>query len=157
MKPQELSELKDHLTAQQYIADEINSVYENKFARKTFESVLRGTSNNAELTNVPEHVERTWLRGDIVPLTTVNKLNREYKAEGKPLIGFRPIFKSIEVLRLDTKDWLSRTTTNRITQTIQDAAAQGMESNVKGTDPMPAYLYGLSFGQNLKPEKKSLY
>ena len=157
MKPQELSTLKDHLTAQQYIADEINNVYENKFARKTFESVLRGTSNNAELLSVPEHVERDWLRGDMVPLTTINKLNREYKAEGKELISFKPTFKSIEVLPLDSKDWLSRTTTNRITQTIQDAAAQGMESDVKGTDPMPAYLYGLSFGQNLKPEKKQLY
>ena len=157
MKPQELSELKNHLTAQEYVADEINNVYGNKFARKTFESVLRGTSNNAELIDVPKHVERNWLRGDIVPLTTINKLNREYKKEDKPLIQYRPIFKSIEVLPLDSKDWLSRLTTNRIVQTIQDAAAQGMSSDVKGVDPMPAYLYGLSFGQNLKPERKQLY
>ena len=157
MKPQEISELKNHLSAQEYVADEINNVYENKFARKTFESVLRGTSNNAELLHVPKHVERDWLKGDVVPLTTINKLNREYKKADNELIEYRPIFKSIEVLPLDTKDWLSRVTTNRIVQTIQDAAAQGMSSDVKGVDPMPAYLYGLSFGQNLKPERKQLY
>ena len=157
IKPQELSELKNHLTAQQYVADEINNVYENKFARKTFETVLRGTSNNAELVKIPDHVERPWIPGDVAQISTIKKLNRGFKAEGLPEIEYKPYFKSIDVLPLDSKDWLSRLTTNRLKQTIQDAASMGMSSNTKGTDPMAAYLAALGFGQNLDPKKKQFY
>jgi hypothetical protein len=135
----------------------MNNVYENKFSRKTFENVLRGVSNNAELLHIPSHVDRTWLRGDIVPATTIKKLNREYAKEGLPLIESRSFFKSIDVLPLHKKDWLGRLTTNRLKQTIQDAAAQGMESDIKAQDPTSAYLYGLEFGQANDPKKKSFY
>jgi DNA-directed RNA polymerase subunit beta' len=157
IKPQDLSELKSHLTAQQYVADEMNGVYDNAFSRKTFETVLRGVSNNAEITKMPEHTDKNWLRGDTVSLTTVKKMNREFEKEGKPLIEYKPYFKSIDVLPLQSKDWLSRLTTNRLKQTMQDAAAQGMESNTNGTDPMSAYLVGLHFGQNIDPKKKQFY
>jgi DNA-directed RNA polymerase subunit beta' len=148
IRPQDMSALKDHLTAQQYVADEMNNVYENKFARKTFETVLRGVSNNAELLSVPKHVDRDWLRGDVVPLTTVKKMNREFVANGKEPIEYKPFFKHIDVLPLHSRDWLSRLSTNRLKQTIQDAAAMGMSSDTRGTDPMPAYFAGLSFGKN---------
>ena len=157
IKPQELSELKGHLAAQQYVADEINNVYDNKFSRKTFETVLRGTSNMTELTHVPEHVDRSWLTGDSAQLSEVKKLNRTYEKEGKELIEHKPFFKSIDVLPLHSTDWLSRLTTNRIKQTIQDAVATGMESTVKGTDPMAAYLNAVSFGRELDPKKKQFY
>lgn len=73
IKPQDLSELKSHLNAQEYVADEMNNVYGNKFARKTFETVLRSVSNNAEITKLPEHTGKDWLRGDVVSLTTLKK------------------------------------------------------------------------------------
>lgn len=147
IKPQQLSALRDHLTAQQYVADEINNVYDNKFSRKTFETVLRGVSNNAELTKIPSHLEKSWLRGDVVPLTTVKKINRELNKKGLDLIEYKPFFKSIDVLPLYSDDWLSRLTTNRLRQTVQDAAAQGMSSKLHGTDPMPAYLHATTFGK----------
>lgn len=159
MRPQEISELKDHLTAQQYVADEINHIYDDKFARKTFETVLRGVSNNAEVLHVPDEVENRvdFMRGDTVHLTRLKKLNRELEKEGKPQIEYKPFFKSIEVLPLKSNDWLGRLTTNRLVQTIQDAASMGQEGDIKGTDPMAAYLYGLEFGKDLKPKKGQFY
>jgi len=159
IKPQELSELKGHLAAQEYVADEINNIYENKFARKTFETVLRGVANNAEITNVPDEVEDQvhFMRGDTVPITRVKRLNREFQAEGKPSIEYKPFFKSLSVLPLHNEDWLSRLSTNRLRQTIQEASAMGMESDTKGTDPMSSYLYGLDFGQETDPKKKKFY
>jgi DNA-directed RNA polymerase subunit beta' len=157
IKPQELSALKDHLTAQLYTADEINKIYDKKFARKSIETVLRGTSNFAEVTEIPEGTEVTWLRGDTVPITTIKKINRELESEGKPTVKYSPFFKSIDVLPLEGEDWLSRLTTNRLKQTIQDAAAMGYESNIKGTDPMPAYLHATDFGQDLDPDKKKFF
>ena len=159
IKPQELSELKSHLMAQEYVADEINKIYENKFSRKTFETVLRGIANNAEVTSIPEEMEEKvdFLKGDTIPITRIKRMNREFAAEGKPAIEYKPFFKSISVLPLESKDWISRLTTNRIKQTIQDAAGQGMESDIKGVDPMSAYLYGLDFGKNLDPKNKKFY
>jgi DNA-directed RNA polymerase subunit beta' len=157
IKPQELSALKNHLTAQLYTSDEINKIYDKKFARKSIETVIRGTSNFAEITEVPEDSNVTWLRGDTIPLTTITKVNRALIAAGKQPIKFSTFFKSIDVLPLEGEDWLSRLTTNRLKQTIQEAAAMGYESNLKGTDPMPAYLAGISFGQDLDSAKKRFY
>jgi DNA-directed RNA polymerase subunit beta' len=159
LKPQDISELRSHLDAQQYIADEINKVYENKYSRKTFETVLRGISNNAEVLDIPVEAEdkADFLRGDTVAVTRLRKLNRELVAEGKPVIDFKPFFKSIETLPLQSEDWLSRLTTNRLKQTIQDAATKGQSTNVKGIDPMAAYLYGLDFGKDIDPTKKQFY
>jgi DNA-directed RNA polymerase subunit beta' len=157
IKPQELSALKDHLTAQLYTADEINKIYDKKFARKSIETVIRGTSNFAELTDIPAGTPVTWLRGDTVPLTSIKRINRELVSEGKPVMQFNPTFKSIDVLPLEGEDWLSRLTTNRLKQTFQEGAAMGYESNLKGTDPMPAYLAATAFGQDLNPEKKQFY
>jgi DNA-directed RNA polymerase subunit beta' len=159
IRPQDLSNLKDHLTAQQYVADEINKIYDNKFARKTFETVLRGVSNNAEILHIPEESEDKvdFMRGDTVHLTRVKRINRELAEEGKAPIEYKPYFKSIDVLPLKSNDWLSRLTTNRLVQTIQEAASTGQEASIKGTDPMSAYLYGLEFGKDIKPKKREFY
>ena len=157
IKPQELSKLKDHLTAQIYAANEINKIYDNKFARKSIENVIRGTSNFAELTEIPEKTPVTWLRGDTVPLTTIKKINRDLAIENKPLIKYSPVFKSIDVLPLESEDWLSRLSTNRLKQTFEEGASMGLETNLKGTDPIPAYFSGIAFGQDLNKEKKQLY
>lgn len=159
LRPQEISEYKDHLTAQQYVADEINKIYENKYARKTFETVLRGIANKATVEDIPQAVEKEvdFLRGDSIDISKLKKLNRTFTEEGKPTIQFKPYWKSISVLPLDSNDWLSRLTTNRLKQTIQEAASMGLESDVKGVDPTSAYLYGLEFGKDLDPTKKKFY
>lgn len=84
-------------------------------------------------------------------------MNRDFAKEGKEEIQYKPFFKSIDVLPLQSRDWLSRLSTNRLKQTMQDAAAQGMETNLKGTDPIPAYFAGLQFGQDLDPKKRQFY
>ena len=157
IRPQELSQYKNHLTAQLYVADEIDNIYEKKFARKTFETVLRGISNNAEITNIPEDTETTWLKGDTVPLNTVKKMNRELVEQGKSKIEYMPYFAPVDILPMYSKDWLSRLTTNRLVGTLQEAPAQGMETNVKGTDPLTAYLHATTFGQDLNPKEKKFY
>ena len=157
IKAQELSALKDHLTAQVYTAKEINKIYDDKFARKSIETVIRGTSNFAEINEIPDGTPVTWLRGDTVPLTSINRVNRQQGIDGKASIKFTPVFKSIDVLPLEEPDWLSRLTTSRLKQTMQEAVTTGMTTNLKGTDPMPAYLAATEFGQNLDFDKKKLY
>ena len=157
IKAQELSALKDHQTAQIYTAKEINKIYDDKFARKSIETVIRGTSNFAEINEIPDGAPVTWLRGDTVPLTSIKKVNRQLSSEGGNQIKFTPVFKSIDVLPLEENDWLSRLTTNRLKPTIQEAVTTGMTTNTKGTDPMPAYLQGTHFGQDLDLKNRKLY
>ena len=156
IKPQELSNLRNHLEAQLYSAKEINKIYGNSFAQKSLETVLRSTSNLTDIDHIPEGTDVTWMRGDTVPLSAVNKMNRELKAAGKELIKHTPFFKSIDVLPMENEDWLARLTTNRLKQTIQDSAAMGAQTNIHGHDPMPGYLYGTEFGQ-LNPKEKKYY
>jgi DNA-directed RNA polymerase subunit beta' len=157
IKPQELSALKNHQTAQIYTAKEINKIYDDKFSRKAIETVIRGTSNFAQINEIPDGAPVTWLRGDTVPLTSIKKVNRQLSSEDGKLIKFTPVFKSIDSLPLEEKDWLSRLTTNRLKQTIQEAVTMGMTTNTKGTDPMPAYLHATDFGQDLDMQNKKLY
>jgi DNA-directed RNA polymerase beta subunit/DNA-directed RNA polymerase beta' subunit len=157
IKPQELSDLKSHLDAQKYIVDQINDIYENKYHKKTFESVLRGVSNNAEITDIPINSNTTYKRGDSLPLSKIKKINKDLANQGKPLIQYNPYFKSITVLPTDSEDWLSRLTTNRLKQTIQEAAATGMISNIHSVDPIPSYLYGAEFNRNLDIKDNKFY
>lgn len=157
IKPQELSTLKSHLDAQRYIVDEINNIYDDKFHKKTFESVLRGISNNAEITDVPEGSNIEYRRGDTAPLSKLKKINQELVEEKKQPIKYTPFFKSIAVLPSYSEDWLSQLTTNRLRQVVQDAAATGMVSNIHSVDPMPGFLYGLEFNRNVNPKEKKFY
>jgi len=150
LKPQELSELKTHFNAQQYMVDEFDKVYENSFHKKTFETVIRAISNNVEITDAP--TDSQFLRGDRSTSQYVNFLNDERKKVGKDKIKYKEYFRSIKMLPGDSQDWLSRLGTTRLKQTVQDAAATGMSSSIHGNDPVPAYMYGLEFGKTKKRE-----
>ena len=151
IKPQELGELKDHLTAQRYLVDQMNDIYNDSFRKKTFETVVRGVSNNARVTSAPE--DTGYIRGDVASITYLDKLNKERQSAGLDEIKYKPFFKSIQTWNTDNEDWLSRLTANRLKQTITEGAGMGMASNIHGHDPMPAYLYGLEFGQSEDPAK----
>ena len=120
IKPQELSEMKDHLTAQRYIVDELSDIYGGDFFKKTMETVIRGTSDNAVITKAPD--ESGFYRGDKTSASYLKKVNRERKQQGLGLIEFNPYFKSVDTLNVDAEDWMTRVTTNR----VKDGLARGM-------------------------------
>jgi DNA-directed RNA polymerase subunit beta' len=155
IKPQELGELTSHLDAQRYIVKELGKVYENKFYDKTFETVLRGISDNAEVTKSPDDLE--IYRGDKMSISYLDSVNRKRKKDGLELIEYKPYFKSIDTLNTDSEDWLTRITTNRIKAGLTIGASKGQYGNIKGKDPVPAYLYGDNFGRSTNFEKGEFY
>ena len=157
LDPREISQLRDHLAAQRYIVDEMDNVMGNKFHKRTFETIMRGIGNNVELTDVPEDVDEDIARGGISTLPIIRRLNRRRQEEKKKPIKFRPYFRSIDMLPLDSDDWLSRLSTNRLKDTIVQAASQGMRSSIHGPDPMPGYLHATEFGQDLDAESGKFY
>lgn len=149
IKPQELGELKNHLSAQQYIVDELDEIFGGDFHTKTFETMIAGISDNAEVTDAPDDSE--FFRGDKTSASRLNKINKERRAEGLEPIKFKSYFKSIDTLNTDNPDWMTRITTNRVKNALQTGAARADYGNIAGKDPIPAYLYGEDFG---KPDKK---
>jgi hypothetical protein len=47
-------------------------------------------------------------------------------------------------------DWMARLAHRNLKSTIQQAAHFGDVSNIHGTSPVPAYVFGLEFGQGKK-------
>lgn len=144
-KPQDIAEATDHRTAQRYIVDQMDDIYGNNFYKKTFETVMRGVSNNAVVTEAPDDSE--FIRGDVSTITRLNKVNKERMEKGLDTIKFTPKFISIAQAPTIEDDWLSRLTTRYLKNTVRDGVARGMASNLHGTDPMPAYLQAEEFGK----------
>lgn len=155
IKPQELGELKSHLDAQKYIVDQASNIYGGDFYKKTFETVIKSLSDNAEITKAPE--DSGFLRGDTSTISYINYLNRIRKREGLDPIEYRPYFKSVQTSNTDAEDWMTKVTTNRVKAALTTGAAKAQYANLKGKDPIVAYLYGEDFGKNLDFQKGSFY
>jgi len=147
-KPQEVAELTNFLEAQQGLVKRLDNVYEGVFHNRTFETVIRGISNQSEILESPN--DTPWYRGDHISTTAIEAENRERKAEGKELIKYSPYFKSIDVLPSESEDWLSKLSTNRLKAAITEGVARGHVSNIHGVDPLPGYMYATEFGQDGK-------
>ena len=92
IKPQELAELTSHEKAQDYIVEELDKVYDGKFHKKTFETVLRAVSNNAEVTEAPDDSE--FIRGDRTTAHYLDDVNKARKKAGKDPIKYKKYFRS---------------------------------------------------------------
>jgi len=123
----------------------MSDLYKNfNFHDKTFETVIRSVTDNAEVTEDPEDI---FTRGDKKPKSVLEHENKTRKEVGLKPLRFKPYFKPISTWHTDVEDWLSRFGANRLKQAIQDGAAMGMASNIHGHDPVPGYMYGLEFGE----------
>ena len=69
----------------------------------------------------------------------------------------KQLFKSIDTLNTDVKDWFTRITSNRVKAGLITGASQAQYTNLKGKDPIPAYIYGEEFGKSSSPDKGSFY
>lgn len=155
IKPQELGALKTHLDAQRYIVNEASNIYGGDFYKKTFETVVKSISDNADIIKAPD--DSGFLRGDASSISYLNYLNKRRKKEGLEEIEFKPYFKSIQTSNTDDEDWMTKVTTNRVKAALTTGAAKGLYANLKGKDPIPAYLYGEEFGKGLDYERGIFY
>lgn len=147
IKPQELAELKTFKDAQRGMVQELDNIYENKFFQKTFETAIRGVTDNAEIL---EPGDTDFLPGDKVAASYIKKKNKALIKDGKTPAQFNEYFKSIEMLTDDGQDWLDRLSNVHLKNTIKDMASTKMASNIHGHNPLPAYMYGLEFSKDPK-------
>ena len=65
----------------------------------------------------------------------------------KDPLRHQPVLKSIRELPMLRKDWMAQLGYQKIKSSLTEGAAQNWKSNVEGTNPVPAFAYGASFGK----------
>lgn len=155
IKPQEFGAFKTHLDAQKYLVDEAAAIYGGNFYKKTFETAIRGISDTAEVEKAPD--DSGFLRGDKTSISYLDSLNRKRKKKKLDEIQYKPYFKTIDLSNADVEDWLTNITTNRVKAGLTTGASKGLYANIRGKDPIPAYIYGENFGKGVDYSKGEFY
>jgi DNA-directed RNA polymerase subunit beta' len=131
-------------TVQAYLTDEIHKVYANEgIKRRNVEVVTKAITN---LGKVDDPGDSSFLRGDPVPISHINALNKK-NSKGEP-IKVTPVLRGVETLPLDqTTDWIARLQYRKLKETFIRAAGEGWESNIHGLHPSPGIAYSAEFGK----------
>ena len=123
------------------MVDELDDIYGGKFYKKTFETAIRGVSDNATVT---DQGSSDLMIGEKSNTSHIKKLNKTLDTP----IKYKEYFKSISVGTDESQDWADRLTNVHLKSAIQNMAATGMSSNIHGNNPIPGYLYGLEFNKD---------
>ena len=156
IKPQELAKLKDFRTAQLDMVKRIKGIYGDAFHARAYETVIRGISDLARLTKVPDDLPNYYI-GDTIYYSLVKKMNKERTEAGKELIQYEPYFRAINVQHQDQEDVLAQMSGSHIKNNLIEASARMRSTNIHGKDPLPGMLYALEFGKDFDPAKGQFY
>ena len=135
-----------------YLTDELSQLFRtNPYNRKNVEVVVKSLTDLAEVVD-PGNASGVT-HGDYLTTPTINKLNKEQRADIKSV----PVLKGVNVLPLvQTEDFLARANYEKLKSTFTDAALQGWESDIHGSHPIPALVWGKEFGKGT-PDKPWAY
>jgi DNA-directed RNA polymerase subunit beta' len=149
VNPHELLPLTNVNTVQNYMADELNSIYSTEgIKRRHAEVVVRTMTDNARVVDSGDSED--VVRGDYVPVGTISHLNRT-QLKGKKPIKYEPVIKGVGQIPKDLQeDWLARLNHENLKSTVIEGAQRGWTSNLHGNHPIPGVAYGAEFGKGKK-------
>ena len=156
INPREMLDVAGMDKVRNHLVDEMYDAYRQvgPVKRKNMEVVVRAITN---LTHVKSTGDSDFLRGDVVPASLLLKKNKELERAGQQPAEHEPILRGInQVPLLMQEDWLARMQFEHLTNTVLEGAAQGWKSDIHGTHPIPAMVYGAEFGRGTK-EKPYAY
>lgn len=144
--PRELLAHTDIHTVQNYLTNELyNGIYKDeRVRRRNIETVVRSLTN---YTKVTDPGDSTHLHGDYALRTVVEEHNRNMPAGENPILH-KPQLKGAQQMALDShEDWLARLNFQEIKNTLLEGTAKGWKTDLHGTNPIPAYAFGETFGK----------
>jgi DNA-directed RNA polymerase subunit beta' len=151
-----LNATKDIHAVQNHLVREMQEgLYEKEgVRRRNVEVAVRAVTN---LTKVKDPGSSDHYHGDILPRTEVEEFNRNLPKGAKP-IEHDPILKGVrEIPSLISKNWMARLNYQRLSSTIQDAAAEGWKAEMHGSHPIPGIAMGSEFGKAPAGKSKHVY
>jgi DNA-directed RNA polymerase subunit beta' len=129
---------------QNQITGEMDRIYEGSVRRRMLETLVKAMSNLTKIEDPGDH--QHLLRGEFHPTSVVKRLN-ETELKGKMPILHKPVLQGVDVLPLSLQeDWMAKMQHNHLKNTLYEAAAQGLASNIHGASPIPGVAYGAEFG-----------
>ena len=139
----------DMETVQNFLVDELGSIYGNDVRRQHVETVVRAMGN---LTKVRDPGDAPGiLRGEFQPAAAVRAQNRDLAKRGLRPIEHSPVLKGVDSMPLSVQeDWMAKMQHIKLKNTFLDAAAVGAESDIHGINPIPGVAYGAEFGLTSK-------
>jgi len=146
INPRDLLELTNVDRVAQYLSTEIHDVYKQEgIKRRNAEVVSRALTNLAVVSDAGDSDK--VLKGDFVQASHIRQLNNSLTNK----IQITPILKGIETLPIDqTDDFLVKAHYRNIKQTLREAPALGLSSDIHGPSPIPGIVYNAEFGKSGK-------
>jgi DNA-directed RNA polymerase beta subunit/DNA-directed RNA polymerase beta' subunit len=122
-----------------------DKVYQGKVKHRHIETVVRNLTNIAQIRDPGDTGH--WDPGDVVPRSAVEEHNKKLPKGLKPA-RYTPVLAGMEqAALLGSKDWMARLNYRRLHETIQQAAQQGLASDLHGPHPVPGLIFGKEFGK----------
>ena len=140
IKPQELSDLKSHLHAKEYMVNELDKAYreEGRIVRRPlFETIVSSLTNRAEIRDPGRTTE--YAPGDVVSINKIEAMNRD----GAKITSI-PIFTGMNQAPHHDEDFIGKLNFNRIKESISEGAAMGYKAQL--SHPITGLAYGAEFG-----------
>lgn len=148
IRPQTLLALKGVRAVQDYLVDEVMKNYQDQginLRRSIVETAIRPLTNLARVLD-PADAE-DYAPGDYANTQALLR----HQAEGKK-VHFMPVLKGINTMpSFSNEDWLAQLNFKDLKKVVWMGAGRGWSSDIHGTHPIPAWVYGAEFGRSPKP------
>jgi hypothetical protein len=90
--------------------------------------------------------DHAYLRGQLVPMSEIERKNKELRSMNKREIRHTPQLKAMNKMPLAAQeDWMARLNFHRLEETFVEGAAQNWKSDIHG-HPIPGIAHGAEFG-----------
>ena len=142
-----LSITKNMGAVRNHLADSLNDLYSETTGnerRRNIETVIRAMTDLTRIDDPGD--DYTYLRGQLVPMSEIERKNKELRSMNKREIRHTPQLKAMNKMPLAAQeDWMARLNFQRLEETFVEGAAQNWKSDIHG-HPIPGIAHGAEFG-----------
>jgi DNA-directed RNA polymerase subunit beta' len=140
VKPQELMKLKGLEAVQTQMQNDLNTTFSSagvKLHKRTYEVPVKMLTENVRITDTGDS---DFSPGDYATLAKITAWNNENKGK-RPIKFYHDLAGSL-MAPMQSDDFAKRMALNRISQTIQEGAGMGYQSDRKGPSPFINVVLG---------------
>jgi DNA-directed RNA polymerase subunit beta' len=142
-----LSITKNMGAVRNHLADSLNELYSETTGnerRRNIETVIRAMTDLTRIDDPGD--DHAYLRGQLVPMSEIERKNKELRSMNKREIRHAPQLKAMNKMPLAAQeDWMARLNFQRLEETFVEGAAQNWKSDIHG-HPIPGIAHGAEFG-----------
>jgi DNA-directed RNA polymerase beta subunit/DNA-directed RNA polymerase beta' subunit len=144
INPRNLLELTNISTVQNYIVDQLATLYDpEKVKHRHLEVIAKALTDVSSVEDAGSHPD--LLPGDVVPTRRIQAWNSA-NSGGEP-VTFKPTLKGTNILPFHLyDDWLTKLNYKHLRNVLQQAGAEQAISHIHGEHPIPGIVYGAEFG-----------